>query len=228
MFAGPGVGRLERNSTGDQHVATHNGSVPGWSAVMTTGEVSRLGHDAQTARPGIGSRGRVVIGSAWLAGGALWLAAGLVHADDGWRYDTAAGLWIAADLLILAGLIGLRRLRPHGDSTVGAVALLAAIVARLAFAGAEVTSIVQGNDDNLLLPIGAMLTAASLVTYGVVVARQRRWTGPSRYTAFAMGAYPVVAMIPVAAATGEPPTLMVAIWGVPAALVGLACLKQDS
>lgn len=168
---------------------------------------------------------RIVIGSAWLAGAAFWLVAGLVHTDDGWRYDTAAGLWIAADLLILVGLIGLHQLRPHGDSTLGLVALLAAIAARLAFVGGEVTSVIQGHDDNALIPVGATLTAASLTTYGVVVARRRRWIGPHRFAVLVMGAYPVVAMIPLAAATGEPPTYMIAAWGIPAALVGLACLR---
>jgi hypothetical protein len=174
------------------------------------------------------SRHAGVIGAAWLAGAAFWFAAGLVHADDGRRYDTAAGLWIVADLLILVGLVGLLRLRPHGASRIGVLALLGAVAARLAFAGGQVTSIVQGNDDNVLLPIGVMLTVASLAVYGVVVVRQRRWTGPSRFAVLVMAAYPFVAMMPIAAATGEPPTQSIGVWGIPTALVGLACLIQRS
>lgn len=170
---------------------------------------------------------RALVGTAWLAGAAFWCAAGFVHADDGWRYDTAAGLWTTADLLILVGLLGLFRLRPHGASTVGVVALLGALAGRLAFAGGEVTSVVQGHDDNVLLPIGVMLTVASLVGYGVVVARRRRWTGPSRFAVLAMAGYPLVAMMPIAAATGEPPAQLIALWGIPTALLGLACLRHS-
>jgi hypothetical protein len=169
-----------------------------------------------------------VIGAAWLVGAAFWFAAGFVHADDGWRYDIAAVLWTTADLLILVGLAGLFRLRPHGARTVGTVALLGAIAGRLAFAGGEVTSIVQGHDDNALLPVGVMLTVASLVVYGLVVVRQRRWTGPGRFAVLVMAVYPLVAMMPIAAATGEPPAQLIAVWGVPTALVGLACLIQRS
>lgn len=168
----------------------------------------------------------VLIASAWLAGGAFYLAAGIVHIDDGWRYNTAAGLWIAGDLLILAGLAGLLRLRPHGESVFGFVALMAAIAARLALAGGEITSIVQANDDNILFPIGVMSTVAALIAYGVIVVRKRRWTGPSRFAPLAMGVYPVVAMMPVAVATGEPHSLLIAGWGIPAVLVGLACLRH--
>lgn len=178
-------------------------------------------HTAGSAKP-------VVIGAVWLAGAAFWFAAGFVHDDHGWRYDAAAGLWIVADLLILAGLIGLLRLRPHGDSRLGAAFLVGAIAGRLAFAGGEMTSIVQGNDDNILLPVGVMVTVASLAGYGLVVLRQRHWTGPGRFAVVVMAAYPLFAMMPIAAATGEPPPQLIAGWGIPTALVGLTCLTQHS
>lgn len=194
---------------------------------MTHDIPSTVAREAQSsASPQTSRSARRLIGAAWLTGAAFWFAAGLVHTDDSWRYETAAGLWIAANLLILAGLLGLFRLRPHGHSRFAAAALLAAITGRLAFAGGEATSIVQGHDDNILLPVGAMLTVASLTAYGVVVARKQRWTGPSRFAVLAMAVYPLVAMMPIAAATGEPPVLMIAVWGLPTALVGLACLTS--
>jgi hypothetical protein len=38
----------------------------------------------------------------------------------------------------------------------------------------------------------------------------------------AMGLYPFLVMFPVVAATGEPSMLLIGLWGVPAAVIGIA------
>ncbi len=162
------------------------------------------------------------ISAAWMAGGTVWGAAGVIHAADGWRFVTASILWFVADAALLAGLLGLVRRRLHGRSAVGTTALGVAIVARLLFAAGEVASLAVGNDEGPLIPLGALLTAISLTTYGVVVLRTPALATPARWSLLAMGLYPFVAMFPLLAITGEPNYLVIAGWGLPAVLVGLA------
>ncbi len=166
-------------------------------------------------------------GTAWLAGGTFWLAAGLLHADGGWRFDTAAVVWIAADVLLAVGLLGLFVLRPHGSSRAATVALALALAGRFAFAAGEVFSIVDGNVEGPLIPLAAMVTAVSMTVYGIVVLRRDRVTGPGRWSFVGMGLYPFVAMFPVLAITGEPSAVLIAGWGVPAALIGIATLPRS-
>jgi len=178
--------------------------------------------ETSTAMENRSPLGRLAV-MAWLAGGALWLAAGLVHDSTGWRFDTSSVLWLTADAFIALGLVALFTLRPHGSSRIGAVALGVALVARGAFAGGEIASLVQGHDDNPLIPLGALLTAVAMTAYGVVVPRRSEIRDNRRWAFLAMGLYPFVAMFPVVALTGEPATVLIALWGAPMALVGTAC-----
>jgi hypothetical protein len=159
---------------------------------------------------------------AWSLGGAVWLAAAFVY-GSGWRFDASILLFLVANGLVAAGMIALFALRPHGSSRVGSIALGAALVARAAFVAGEITSFAQGHDDNPFLPIGALLTALAMTTYGVVVLRRGEVRGPGRWAFLAVGLYPFVGMFPVVAITGEPSFVLIALWGVPIASVGLAC-----
>ena len=96
------------------------------------------------------------ISAAWIAGGVAWFGAGLIFAADGWRLTAASVIWFVSDLLLLAGLVGLRHLRLHGGSRAGSGAVIVAIFARLLFAAGEVATIVSGNDEGPLIPLGAL------------------------------------------------------------------------
>jgi len=160
---------------------------------------------------------------AWLVGGLLWLIAGLVHDSTGWRFYTSSVLWLIADAVIAFGMVALFTLRPHGSSRVGTGALAIAVLARIAFASGEIVALVQGHDDNPLIPLGALLTALAMTAYGVVVRRRRVIQGNGNWAFLAMGLYPLVVMFPVVAVTGEPASVLIALWGAPTALVGTAC-----
>lgn len=168
------------------------------------------------------------IRTAWIAGGAAWVCAGLLFAGDGWRLTAGSAAWFVSDLLLLVGLFGLRRLRLHGDSRIGSGALVVAIVARLLFAAGEVATIAAGDDEGPLIPLGALLTAISLTTYAITVWRRRSEVGTVAWALLAMGGYPFVAMFPVLAVTGEPNSLLIALWGVPAVLVGFSLRGRRS
>lgn len=159
---------------------------------------------------------------AWCSGGALWLVAGLLHGESGWRFDTSSVVWLAADVLIAIGIVGLLGLRPHGTSRTGAVALCVALAARFVLATGEIATLIQGTDDNPFIPIGALLTALSLTVLGVIVLRRGRVGGARRWAFLAMGLYPFVAMFPFVAVSGEPNFVLIALWGLPAVAIGAA------
>lgn len=178
----------------------------------------------ETASSTSGTARRPQLARCWLVGGALWLAAGLVFDSEGWRFDLGSVLWLVADLAIALGIVGLMQARPHGASRVGSIALVVALVARVAFAGGEITSLIQGTDESPLIPIGSMLTALSMVAYGVVVVRRNVAVGAGRWAPLTVGLYPFVAMFPVLAATGEPSYLLIGLWGIP--MAGVAATLQ--
>lgn len=164
-------------------------------------------------------------GALWVAGGLLWLAAGALGSGlHGWRFDAAEALWIISDLLLLGGLLGLRSLHAQGDSRLGAIGMTVALIGRLAFIAAEVVSLAQHSDENALLPIAALLSAAGMLAYGIAVVRAGVWRGPSRFGPLAVGVYPFVVMFPLVAANdGNPSLPAIAIWGlVGAVAVGSA------
>ncbi|MDQ6726694.1 MAG: hypothetical protein M3066_11100 [Actinomycetota bacterium] len=162
-----------------------------------------------------------------MAGGLLWLVTGALGAGlHGWQFNFAEALWIGADLLLLGGLIGLRSLRAHGRSRLGNVGMTVAIVGRVAFIAAELVSLAYRSDENALLPIAALLSAAGMLCYGVAVLRAGVWHGPSRFGPLAMGLYPFLVMFPsVAANNGNPSLPAIAVWGLVGAVgVGLGTL----
>jgi hypothetical protein len=163
---------------------------------------------------------------AWMAGGGLWVLGALTDHATGWRFFTAEALWIAADLALLAGLLGLGRLRPHGDGRTAQVAFVVAVIGRLVFLAAETTLLVAANNKNsvgtALLPLGAVLTALSMIVLGCSVIRQHIWHGPARFGPLAMGAYPFLAMFPIVAISGGPDIVAIGGWGVAAFALGLA------
>jgi len=72
-------------------------------------------------------------------------------------------IWIVADLLLLAGLLAHGRLWPFRARRPGRAGLAVALVGRLVFVAAELVSIAQHSDENLLLPVGALLTSVAAI-----------------------------------------------------------------
>ncbi len=152
--------------------------------------------------------------AAWIAGGTLWVIAGLV---DGGSIEP---IWIAADLLLLVGLTGLLAEARDGRTPRAALGLRLAIAARFAFIAGELIAASAGNDENVLLPIGALLTAIGMIVYAVR-AGVRAHLAP-----LAMGIYPFLVMFPyVATHDGDPSIIAITLWGIPTALVGVSLLS---
>ena len=154
---------------------------------------------------------------AWIAGGALWATAGLLYGTSGRQFRASSATFLAADVLLAAGIVGLLVLRPHGSSRPATAALVVALAARVVFAIAEMSGLVTGTDNTVLLPIAGLLTGSSTIAYGVVARLADRGL---RVATVAMGLYFFVVMMPFAVAAGEPPAFALAAWGLPAALIG--------
>lgn len=160
-------------------------------------------------------------GWAWIGGGLLWLAAGLI--DGG----TQQLIWLPADGLILLGLLGLWTLSLHDGARAAFVGLGIAVVGRVAFIAAEFVSIVQDSDENPLLPVGAVGTVIGLTIYGVSVVRRSPVPGQFRFIPLIAGVYPLATMFPLLLATGGEPSLVaIALWGLPMAALGIWVLRQ--
>jgi hypothetical protein len=173
-----------------------------------------------------------ITAGAWIAGAATWLGAALVGAgaeDGSDRFYTAEGIWVVAQLLLLAGLLGLIRTpsRPAGGRRLGAVGLALAVAGRIVFLVAEAASIASGEPAEAILPIGAMLTAVGMTLFGIAVARAHRWEGWLRLSPLAMGVYPFLFMFPLVA-VGMAPDASIAIWALPTAGVGAAIARSHS
>ncbi len=185
---------------------------------LATELATEVAGQGRTSADGANTGTRRITGAAWIVGGALWMSAGLLYAESGWRFRTSSAIWLAADVMLAAGLMGLRVLRPHGPSRSAALALVVVLVARMLFAAAEASALVNGTENELLLPVAALLTALSSIGYGTFARNAPRRL---RSANIALGLYFFVAMLPFLAVTGEPNSFAIAGWGVPALLIGL-------
>ena len=160
----------------------------------------------------------------WIGGGSAWLAGAAVGAgaaEGSGRFSASLVIWLGAQVLLLAGLVVLRREAAAGARRLGTAGVALAAVGRVAFVVAEGVSLATGELAEAVYPIGALFTAAGMVLLGVAIMRERRWDGPARFAPLAMGAYPFVFMFPLVALGGSP-DLSVALWGALAIGVGLA------
>lgn len=168
-------------------------------------------------------------GIACAIGGAGWLVvllAGALARDA--IYGSAAtyraweGALIVVQALLLVGVAGLALCGAAGDGWLGRIGLGIAIIGRVSFLVGESRSFIQGSDDDIFIPLGALLTGLGMLLAGIAVVRARRWGGWHRAMPLLTGVYPFVAMFPLFAIMGEPPAPMIALWGLPWLLLGLA------
>lgn len=170
------------------------------------------------------TRSAPIATTCWISGGAVWITASLigVGADDGSdRFYAAEAVWIVAHLLVLAGIVCLGALRVHGDRRLGQAGFAVAFAGRVVFVAAEAVSIATGELAEVILPIGALVSAIGMTMAGTAIAREGTWRKWRRFAPLAMGVFPFVFMFPLAA-TGAPPDAAIAIWSVPTIAIGLA------
>jgi len=164
--------------------------------------------------------------AAWMIAGVAWVANGFLGLDS---VDGTGGFyvseiaWLFVHALVLVGLVGLVRLTPR-DDVVSRRGFTIAVIGRAVFLVAEVVAIAVTDDEIPLLPLAALLTVVGMIVAGAGVLRSRRWTGWGRFAPLVMGIYPLLAMFPILAVTGDRPNTAVSLWGVTIVLVGVAVL----
>jgi hypothetical protein len=176
----------------------------------------------------------------WLAGligiigGGLWVVLILADvflreglADGDARFRTWEAGYVAVQLLILVGLLGLAGSHAVGSTRIGRMGIGLAIGARVLFVVGELHCLVWVIEDSPFLPLAAVLTGVGMTLAGIGVLRARRWSGWQRPVPLLTGLYPFVAMFPLLALTGEPPLAMIALWGLLWMAVGYAIVTTS-
>jgi hypothetical protein len=168
-------------------------------------------------------------GVACTIGGGLWviaLMAAVLFNDAIYGSTMNYRLWegslIVVQILLLIGVAGLAMSGAAGDGWLGRIGLGIALLGRTSFLIGEISSFARGSDDEIFVPLGALLTGIGMVVTGIAVVRARRWQGRQRFLPLLAGLYPFVAMFPLFAILGEPPIAVLALWGVVWLLLGLA------
>jgi hypothetical protein len=170
--------------------------------------------------------GRKLSAAALVFGGVAWVtngAVGLGAADGSGGFYASEVVWLVVHTFVLVGLIGLLRRTPD-DDVMSRRGFAFAVAGRVGFLIAEVVAIAVGYDEIPLFPPVVVMTAAGMIVGGAGILRSRRWTGWGRFAPLVMGVYPVVAIIPIAAATGDRPNASVCLWGATIVALGAALL----
>jgi hypothetical protein len=153
----------------------------------------------------------------WAGGGAAWVAnamLGLDAADRSSRFYATEVVWVGVHVLVLFGLVGLWRSDVGRASRWGRRALAIAIAGRVWFTVCELAAIGIGHDELPIFPVAVISTAFGMTAAGVVAMGTRPWRGWRPASLTAMGAYPLLVIVPTFAATGQrPPDPVVAGWG---------------
>ncbi len=157
------------------------------------------------------------LGAACVAGGLLGVAittAQLIHAtssataDDLWRSPWSSGtfivvglLWCLSHLLVLAGLVGMRRSGHGGAGRAAATGAALAIAGTAVILAGEIAGLTIGDrseDSGAAAAVGAvygvgtLLAVIGLALYGRQVLRTGTWTGWRRWTPLALAAWGVM------------------------------------
>lgn len=167
-------------------------------------------------------------GACCLLGGVLWVAVagvsallGVASAADGAAFWAVESAWLVLQVLLLVGVVGLALSGAAGRGRFAMFALGLALLGRTVFVLAEAHCLAIGSDQSPLLPLGAIVTAIGTLLAGFAVLLARRWRGWRRYVVLATGVYPFVSMFPFLVANGgEPSIVLIALWGLPWALLG--------
>jgi hypothetical protein len=174
-------------------------------------------------------------GVACAVGGALWvlvLMAAVVAPDAVYGNATGFRIWegllIVVQALLLYGVVGLVWSGGAGSGWLGRIGLGIALLGRASFLIGEVVSFATGTEDGTFVPLGALLTGVGMVLVGIAVLRARRWDGWQRFLPMLAGVYPFVAMFPLFAVMGEPPVILIALWGIVWLFLGIALQTRAS
>jgi hypothetical protein len=174
-------------------------------------------------------------GAACLLGGTLWtcvvggfLAFSLATPGRPVAFYTFEVLALIIHILLLIGVLGLGWSGAAGSGWFGKLALGIALVGRMLFVLAEVHLLIIVSDSSPLLPLGALTTALGMLLTGVAVILAGRWHGWQRFAPLLAGLYPFLTMFPFLIITGQPSGVLIGMWGVCWALLGVALTRHTS
>jgi hypothetical protein len=125
---------------------------------------------------------------------------------------------------ILVMLWGMRKARAGGNGRFARITLTIFPIGWAALILGGVISLISGNFDNLLFPIGGLMMIFGLLT-GITVAAGKQWSGWSRFAPVLQGVYFLLVMMilpPILTGSNDPTLLTESLWMVTWFLMGLA------
>jgi hypothetical protein len=177
-----------------------------------------------------------------VGGGAAQLVqASTSVSDDLWRYPWSSDafvpislLWAFAHLLVIAGLLGLRRSGVAGPSTGATVGLSLAVAGTAVLLGAEFASLPFASEPasntgpaivGAAFGLGTLLSGIGMLLAGRAALRARRWDDWRRFTPLIAGGWTIV--LTGVAMTKALPT-GVGIYGLCLLAIGIAMYTRPS
>jgi hypothetical protein len=168
-------------------------------------------------------------GFAGMAGAVIWIIAVIMEAGLGLKTPDSGPLNNVNQLIysmgmigILIGILGLL----WGDAvkgTFGRIAVILFALGYLILVSANLLTVSSGSEDQILYPIGGIVSLLGAVFTGIAVAVEKRWSGWQRFMPLIHAAFVFfVLYLPLFIANQEPTPLKELLWGVSLLLMGLA------
>lgn len=118
-------------------------------------------------------------------------------------------MFIVAMSGILVMLWGMRAARAGGDGRFGRIILTLFPIAWATLIVATLISLISGNADNILFPLGGLASMLFGLLAGFAVAVAGRWQGWTRYAPLLQGLYSLLQLVVMTIINGSPdPTLL--------------------
>lgn len=139
-------------------------------------------------------------------------------------------LFTLLQALLLVGLLGLWRSGAVTESgrasTLGRIALGAALLGRAIFVVAELLEAFDQNLANAVFGAATPLLALGMIGIGIILLMNHRWQGWRPYTALLCGLYPFLVLFPAFALSGGPNFMAIGAWSICFMLFSLAFYQE--
>jgi hypothetical protein len=168
-------------------------------------------------------------GLAGMAGAVIWMIAVIIQAsmglngsDSGPLYGVNQMIFSAGMIGILIGILGLL----WGDAvkrTFGKIAVILFALGYVLLVFANLLTMFTGSENQILYPIGGIVSLLGAVFTGIVVTVEKRWSGWQRFMPLIHAAFVFfVLYLPLFVVNQEPTPLKELLWGVSLFFMGLA------
>jgi hypothetical protein len=132
-------------------------------------------------------------------------------------------MFLVAILGYVIGILGLMWSHAAGNGWFGKITLSLFGLGWVVIMTATILSLLTGNNDSLLFPLGGLSASLGCLLSGIVIMMTKRWQGWQRWSVLIYAIYYWAALfLPLVIANQEPNQITETIWGLAWLLIGLA------